>query len=78
MIDILLNHQEYEHLAAYYMDVEMDDSDIPGLGVVMEFQRHLAKLYGLTSWYNDKTKEEKRAAYWKNAFRLGIPRRASD
>ena len=64
MIDILSNHPEYEHLAAYYMDVDYDGIT----GVVMEFQQPLAKLYGLTSWH-DEEKKAKRTAYWKDAFR---------
>jgi hypothetical protein len=34
-------------------------------GVVSEFQRPLASLYGLTSWYDDDQKESKRAIYWE-------------
>jgi HJR/Mrr/RecB family endonuclease len=64
MIDILSNHAEYAHLAAYYME----HSNAPG--VVSEFQQPLANLYGLNSWYNDEEKEIKRAAYWDNAFAL--------
>ena len=64
MIDIVLNHPEYAHLAAYYMD-----SNPSGL-VVTEFKRPLAKLYGLTSWHYDDEKDDKRADYWKNAFAL--------
>jgi|LGOV01.1.fsa_nt_gb HJR/Mrr/RecB family endonuclease len=64
MIDILSNHQEYAHLAAYYME----HSNAPG--VVSEFLQPLANLYGLTSWYYDDEKEAKRDAYWENAFAL--------
>ena len=63
-IDIMLNNPEYAHLAAYYMEYSN-----PG-GVVTEFQRPLAKLYGLTSWHYDDEKDNKRAEYWKNAFAL--------
>ena len=63
MIDILTNHSEYAHLAAYYM--ERNGS----AGVVSEFKQPLAKLYGL-SWYHDEEREAKRAAYWENAFAL--------
>ena len=62
MIDIVLNHPEYAHLAAYYMEHSNP------VGVVTEFQRPLAKLYGLTSWHYDDEKDYKRAEYWKNAF----------
>ncbi len=64
MIDILSNHSEYAHLAAYYME----HSNTPG--VVSEFHQPLAQLYGLTSWYYDDQKETKRAAYWEDAFAL--------
>lgn len=64
MIDIAANHSEYAHLAAYYMEHSN------ALGVVSEFQEPLAKLYGLTSWYDDDQKEAKRAAYWNDAFAL--------
>ena len=64
MIDILSNHPEYAHLAAYYME----HSNAPG--VVSEFQEPLATLYGLTSWYYDDDTETKRTAYWNDAFAL--------
>ncbi|RLB92252.1 MAG: hypothetical protein DRH26_06655 [Deltaproteobacteria bacterium] len=64
MIDIVKNHREYTHLAAYYMEHSST------VGVVSEFQRPLAALYGLTSWYHDDTKEIKRQQYWENAFAL--------
>ncbi len=64
MIDIVKNHREYTHLAAYYMEHS------PTVGVVSEFQRPLAELYGLTSWYHDTSKETKRQQYWENAFAL--------
>ena len=63
MIDILANHPEYVHLAAYYMEHNPS-------GVVSEFQQPLAKLYGLSSWYHDDKKETKRTAFWENAFAL--------
>jgi hypothetical protein len=61
MIDMMSNHDEYTHLAAYYME----HSNAPG--VVTEFQPSLAKLYGIR-WYGDNTREAKRAAYWDGAF----------
>lgn len=64
MIDILWNHPEYAHLAAYYME------HCNALGVVTELQQPLAKLYNLTSWYYDDEKETKRANYWENTFAL--------
>ncbi len=64
LIDILANHPEYAHLAAYYMEYSNAS------GVVSEFQRPLAKLYGLSSWYYDGEKETKRTAFWENAFAL--------
>lgn len=63
MIDILTNHSEYEHIAAYYMERS------GSAGVVSEFKTPLAKLYGL-SWYHDEEREAKRAAYWENALAL--------
>jgi hypothetical protein len=62
MIDMMSNHPEYAHLAAYYME----HANAPG--VVSEFQRPLAKLYGLTSWYYDDSKEQKREEFWDTAF----------
>ena len=62
MIDTLSHHSEYAHLAAYYME----HSNVPG--VVTEFHRPLAKLYGLSSWYYDNAKEQKREDYWTTAF----------
>jgi HJR/Mrr/RecB family endonuclease len=64
MIDMVSNHPEYAHLAAYYME----HSGAPG--VVSEFQEPLAKLYGLRSWRYDGDKESKRTAYWNEAFAL--------
>jgi len=64
MIDIVVNHPEYAHLAAYYMEHSNP------AGVVTEFQRPLARLYGLTSWHYDDEKDDKRAEYWQNAFAL--------
>jgi hypothetical protein len=61
MIDMVSNHPEYAHLAAYYME----HSNAPG--VVSEFQATLASLYGLT-WYHDAAREAKRAEYWERAF----------
>lgn len=66
MIDILSNHPEYVHLAAYYME----HSNVNVQSVVVEFQRPLAKLYGLSSWYHDDEKETKRKAFWEKAFAL--------
>ena len=63
MIDILTNHSEYEHIAAYYMERS------GSAGVISEFKTPLAKLYGL-SWYHDEEREARRAAYWENAFAL--------
>lgn len=63
MIDILTNHSEYEHIAAYYMERS------GSAGVVSEFKTPLAKLYGL-SWYHHEEREAKCAAYWENAFAL--------
>lgn len=64
MID-MLSHSEYAHLAAYYME----NSGLAGLeSVVGEFQRPLAELYGLSSWYNDSRKDELRNAYWEKTF----------
>jgi hypothetical protein len=64
MIDMLANHHEYAHLAAYYMEHSN------GPGVVSEFQVPLARLYGITSWYHDDSKEQKRQEYWKTAFAI--------
>lgn len=64
MIDILSNHAEYSHLAAYYME----HSNTPG--VVTEFQSPLAKLYGLSSWSYDDAKEQKREEFWERAFAM--------
>lgn len=65
MIDMLTNHREFEHLAAYYME------NINGRQyVVSEFQRPLADVYGLSSWYHDQTKEVKRVKYWEEVFAL--------
>ena len=61
MIDIVRNHPEYEHLAVYYMERS------GSAGVVSEFQRHLARIYGLSSYHDDE-REAKRAAYWKDAL----------
>lgn len=62
MIDMLVNHNEYSHVAAYYME----HSNVTG--VVMEFQSPLSKLYGLTSWNFDETKDQKRSEFWDTAF----------
>jgi len=64
MIDSVINHKEYVHLAAYYME-----NSNPA-GVVVEFQQPLAELYGLRSWYYDEDKEEKKREFWRNAFAL--------
>ncbi len=68
MIDILQDHPEYDHLAAYYM--EHIHEAIHGMGVAAEFKRPLARLFRMTSWDSDPRKERKRADYWENAFAL--------
>ncbi len=61
MIDILSNHPEYAHLAAYYMEHSN------GQAVVSEFQGPLARLYGL-SWYHDPNRASNRDTYWERVF----------
>lgn len=65
MIDMLQFHPEYALLAAYYME------HINPTGVVSEFQRHLAQLYGV-KWYYDDERESRRDSYWERAFALNV------
>ena len=67
MIDVVSNHTEYVHLAAYYME---HSGRMGSQGVVSEFQTPLAKLFGLSSWDYDTAKEERRKQFWENAFAL--------
>lgn len=62
MIDMVAHHQEYAHLAAWYME------HINPTGVVVEFQESLEKLYGVSYWYHDPQREEKARAYWEQVF----------
>ncbi len=56
MID-LAKQNRYRYLAAYYMDHSN------GAGVVVEFQRTLADLYGL-DYYHSPERASKREAFW--------------
>lgn len=50
---------EFKYLSAYYME-----NSNSGVGVVMEFQPALAKLYGIQH-YHHKDLENRRKEFWK-------------
>ena len=55
----LLKDERYVYLASYFM--ENSNSSV---GVVTEFQEPLAILYGVKSFYHDKSYKEKRKKFW--------------
>ncbi len=57
----LSHHGRCEQVAAYYME----HSNAPG--VVIEFQRRLAELYGISS-YQSSDRVSKQNEYWERAF----------
>lgn len=58
----MANHGRCEELAVYYM--ENSNSSV---GVVMEFQAPLAKIYGITH-YHAKDREQRQREYWARAL----------
>ncbi len=79
MIDIMANHPQYEHLAAYYaefsnhamatsLDPPFYDEEVRKMCVIPEFRLPLAVIYGASSWHNDTALADKRREYWLAAF----------
>ena len=58
----LFARERYKQLAAFFME-NIDTS----VGVVSEYHKPLAKLYGIKSYYADD-REEKRKAFWDDFF----------